>query len=238
MPTWIGSCLDIVTVVLRSSPVAGLDHPDARRARLAGPLLPNLGAAGYNWCYMACGAANSADQPLIQPLCAIFRRFLKRRGLKFTPERAKILDAVLGKQGVFEAEQLMYEMRKSKHRVSKATIYRTLKHLLEANIIGEVLLDSKQAHYQLTFGLQPTGHLVCLETNQIIELAMPQLTKLRDRICREHGFNPVSFRFVVYGISPQARKAQDASGAALTRHRQVAAEDPAVKWIQGVADRT
>jgi Fur family ferric uptake transcriptional regulator len=149
---------------------------------------------------------SAANEPLIQPVCAIFRRFLKRRGMKFTPERARILDTVLRKVGVFEAEQLMYEMRQAGHRVSKATIYRTLKHLLEANIVSDVLIDSKQAHYELSFGLDPKGHLVCLETNKIVEFTSPELEDLRDRICREHGYEPVSFRFVVYGVSPTAQE--------------------------------
>jgi len=146
------------------------------------------------------------DDLIVQPLCAIFRRFLKRKGLKFTTERAKILDAVLGKEGVFGAEELLDEMRASGQRVSKATIYRTLKHLVEAKIVSEVLIDSRQTHYELSFGRKPKGHLVCLETNEVIEFESPELETLRDRICKEHGYDPVTFRFVVYGTSPEARK--------------------------------
>jgi len=144
----------------------------------------------------------ACDKPLIPPMCAIFRRFLKQRRLKFTAERAKILDVILSKSGVFEAEQLMYEMRQANHRVSKATIYHTLKHLLKANVISEVLIDSKQAHHQLSFGLKPKGYLVCLKTNEIVEFAAPQIEVLHNNICREHGYKPISFQFVVYGISP------------------------------------
>lgn len=150
------------------------------------------------------------EDDLIQPLCAIFRRFLKRKGLKFTTERALILDAVLSKDTVFEADALLNEMRAAGHRVSKATIYRTLKHLLEAKIITEVLIDARQAHYELSFGREPKGHLVCVETNQIIEFPATELIALRDRICKEHGFEPVSHRFVIYGISPQAQQAEQA----------------------------
>lgn len=149
----------------------------------------------------------AVNDPQIQPMCAIFRRFLKRNGLKFTAERAKILDAVLGKSGVFEVEQLMTEMHQTGQRVSKATVYRTLKHLLEANIISEVLIDSKQTHYQLSFGREPKGYLVCLDSNTIIEFASPQLEQLRDRICCEHGYEPLSFQFVVYGVSPEGADA-------------------------------
>ena len=147
---------------------------------------------------------------MIQPMCAIFRRFLKRKGLKFTHERAQILDAVLDKDGVFEAEQLLDEMRHADHRVSKATIYRTLKHLKEANIIDEVLIDARHSHYELSFGREPKGHLVCMETNQIIEFPAHELVELRDRICKQYGFDPVSHRFVIYGISPDAQQHEQA----------------------------
>lgn len=156
---------------------------------------------------MSPQTAPPGEEAFTPPLCAIFRRFLKRQGLKFTPERAQILNAVLSKEGVFEADQLLFEMRQAGHRVSKATIYRTLKHLREANIISEVLLDASQSHYQLSFGKQPKGHLVCVETNQVIEFVTSELIELRDRICRQHGFEPLSHRFVIYGISPDARKA-------------------------------
>lgn len=144
------------------------------------------------------------------PMCAIFRRFLKRQGLKFTPERAKILDVALSKRSVFEADQLLDEMRAAGHRVSKATIYRTLKHLLEAGIVTEVLIDSKLSHYQLSIGKEPTGHLVCMDTNQIIEFSTAELVAFRNRVCKQYGFDPVSHSFVIYGISPQAKAQQQA----------------------------
>ncbi|MCX5660436.1 MAG: Fur family transcriptional regulator [Planctomycetota bacterium] len=154
--------------------------------------------------------ATTVEEPLIQPLCAIFRRFLKRQDLKFTPERAKILDAVLSKPGVFEADELLFEMRQTGHRVSKATIYRTLKHLIEAGIITEVLLDAKQAHYQLSFGLETKGHLVNVDDHRIVEFTTPELTTIARRICKENGLDLVSFRYVVYGVKPESSKAKGA----------------------------
>jgi len=146
------------------------------------------------------------DDPAFVPVCAIFRRFLKRQGLKFTTERALILDAVLGQTAVFEAEALLEEMRTSELRVSKATIYRTLRHLVDAKIINEVLLDSRQAHYELSFGKEPKGHLVCVETGDVEEFPTPSLQQLVDEVCAERGYDPVSFRFVIYGISPKGKE--------------------------------
>jgi Fur family ferric uptake transcriptional regulator len=147
--------------------------------------------------------ASTSDDALIEPVCSVFRRFLKGQGLKFTSERARILDSVLSKRGVFEADELLYEMHQDGRRVSKATIYRTLKHLLDSKIISEVLIDSKQSHYQLCFGREPKAHLVCLQTQQIIEIDAPELIEVRDRICQRHGFEPASHRFVIYGVASE-----------------------------------
>lgn len=145
------------------------------------------------------GAETQSDDDLIQPLCAIFRRYLKRQGLKFTPERALILDAVMSRAGVFEADQLVDDLRPAPHRVSRATIYRTLRHLLDAQIISEVLLDNKHAHYEMTFGRKPKAHLVNVDDDRVIEVEAPELLALRDRISKQHGLRPVSCRFVIYG---------------------------------------
>ena len=160
---------------------------------------------GYNK-HMPAPPSKSVDEPVYLPLCAIFRRFLKRKGHKFTTERALILDAVLARDGIFDAESLVDELRTGEQRASKATIYRTLKHLVEARIIEEVLIDPKQAHYQLCFGKQPVGHLVCVETQKVVDFPVTELEELRDRICKEHGYDPLSFRFVIYGLSPQAQQ--------------------------------
>lgn len=159
-------------------------------------------------------SSQNADEMVYTPVCAIFRRYLKKQGLKFTPERAMILNAVLDRDQVFEAEELLEDMRKdASSRVSKATIYRTLKHLVDANIISEVLIDSRQAHYRLSFGRKQVGHLVCVEHNKVIEFDAPEMQELRDRICKEHHFEPISFRFIVYGTCPEALQDEQAEDA-------------------------
>lgn len=151
-------------------------------------------------------AESSTNAPLITPLCSIFRQFLKRQGLKFTAERAQVLDSVLSKTGVFEAEQLMAEIRAAGYHVSKATVYRTLKHLLDAGIINEVLLDSRHAHYELTFGRQLKGHLVCTRTGKVIEFPITVCEDFIKQACAEHGFEYDYHRVVIYGLSPEGRE--------------------------------
>lgn len=142
---------------------------------------------------------------IYEPLCAVFRRKLRSVGLKYTPERAAILDAIVRGEQVFEADRVVQDMRAAKLRVSKATVYRTIKLLAEAGIIQQVLFDSEQAHYQLAYGSGSKGGgglLVNVDTRQITPIDLPELVELRERICRERGLSPQGHRFVVYACEP------------------------------------
>ena len=131
---------------------------------------------------------------MLMPLCSVFRRFLRNQGLKYTVERADVLQAIIDHDGPFEAEELLLEMRNRRHRVSKATIYRTLRLLQEAGIITQALFDSKQAHFQLIYGKQPRDVMVCMRTGRTIDFQNPELVALRDKICHELGWSPVTQR--------------------------------------------
>lgn len=137
---------------------------------------------------------------LIEPLCAVFRKALKNVGQKYTPERAQILDAVVRKEGIFEAEQLLAELKTTTFRVSKATVYRTLKLLLDAGIIRRVLVSDEQAHYQLVYGRRPNDLIIVVDSGKFIEIEVPELTALRERLCKEHGLTPQGHNFQIFAV--------------------------------------
>ncbi len=155
-------------------------------------------------------AIPDGDFTMMAPLCSIFRRHLKSKNFKYTAERADVLDAIIERDGLFEAEELLIEMRQRGHRVSKATIYRTIKLLQEAGIITQALFDSRQAHYQLIYGKAPRDYMVCIKTGRHIEFTDRELSAIRDRICRAHGWEPVGHRFQIYALSPEGKKRMQA----------------------------
>jgi len=144
------------------------------------------------------------DIEIMEPLCAVFRRHLKSLGQKYTPERAQILDTLIQMDEIFEAERLMEEMKNSGYRVSKATVYRTIKLLQDAGIIQQVLFQSEQAHDQLAYGRRPQDLIINVENDQVITITAPELIAIRDRICKEHGLIPQGHRFHIFAKSPPA----------------------------------
>jgi Fur family ferric uptake transcriptional regulator len=141
------------------------------------------------------------QQDVMAPLCSVFRRYLRSQDLKYTPERADILNAIIEEDGLFEAETLMDRMRIGGYNVSKATLYRTVKLLREAGIIQEVMIDGKQSHYQLIYGRKPIDAMVCMRTGKRIEFSSDDLMEWRDAICKKHGWEPVGHRVVIYALS-------------------------------------
>jgi Fur family ferric uptake transcriptional regulator len=165
-------------------------------------ILPNLPRAA---------SASRRQQALpYEPVCAIFRRYLHGEKLKFTPERAMILDAALRRSGLFEAESLTADLKQLGHRVSRATVYRTLSHLHDAGILKQVFFDNKQSYYEVIAGRQAYDYLICVETGRVIEFNSEKLRRLRDEICQQHGFEPLSHQFHIFGISSAAREGRKA----------------------------
>ena len=165
-------------------------------------------------------SASGREAMPYEPVCAIFRRYLHGQKLKFTPERAMILDAVLRQTGLFEAERLVGDLKQIGHSVSRATAYRTLAHLQDAGILKQVFFDNRQSYYEVIAGRQTYDYLICVATGRVVEFSSEKLRRLRDEICQEHGFSPLSHQFHVFGLSPQAqlkedRKAVDAGNEAV-----------------------
>jgi len=138
------------------------------------------------------------------PLCAVFRRYLKSVDLKYTNERADVLDAIVALDRPFEADELQESLAARGRNVSKATVYRTLKLLLDAGILAELLLDRDRTTFQLVYGKPPTDVVVCVESGTRVEFTNPRVAALAAEICRELGWAPVGHRFHVYGVRPRA----------------------------------
>lgn len=150
---------------------------------------------------------------VMAPLCSVFRRHLRDHDLKYTPERAGVLDTIIEVDDVFEADSLLELVRKRGFAVSKATVYRTLKLLQEAGIIVPVLFDTRQSHYQLVYGRRPRDHMTCIRTGRRIEFTDDDILEIRRRVAERHGWEAVGHRFQVFAVSPPEDDDATAPGA-------------------------
>lgn len=155
---------------------------------------------------------------IVEPACAVFRRRLRESGLKYTPERAQVLDIISSLQGPFHAEQVIEALaaaadapappappapevdgpRPRAVRVSKATVYRTIHLLVESGVLRPVRLDADIEHYELEWGDSGTVVVVHGGQAQSVEPGPAELAAAVEAQCQRMGIRSAGYRLVIY----------------------------------------
>jgi len=130
---------------------------------------------------------------------AIFRGYLKAKGLKFTPERRLILQGISSLSGHFDIEKVYDKLHRKTGEISLATIYRTLHHLVSSGLIREVMRCQARPQYEKSFGYPHHDHLVCIRCGKIFEFRDDEIEKLQNRLCRRFAFKPTEHRLGIRG---------------------------------------
>jgi Fur family ferric uptake transcriptional regulator len=142
----------------------------------------------------------------MEDIFGIFIDFLKKKGLKLTRQREKILNAFLIARRHLSVEELYDIVKKKDPNIGQATVFRTLKLLCEADIAKEVELGGKILRYELKYGHQHHDHLVCIKCGESIEALDPEIEKLQNRLCKKFRFLPKRHRLEIFGICRRCRQ--------------------------------
>lgn len=118
--------------------------------------------------------------------------FIRRKGLRRTGQRDLIIQSVFSKDEHFTAEELFDRVRKSSNDISRATVYRTLALLVEADLLREIDLGENQTTYDPNFHDKPAhNHLLCIDCGRVVEFEDAHIDLLNDCVTRRLGFRPV-----------------------------------------------
>lgn len=93
---------------------------------------------------------------------------LRRLGLKPTHQRVRIAGMLLRSPTHLSAEQILASIRDSGERISKATVYNTLKVLAQNGLIRALNIDPERCVYDST--RRPHHHFHDLETGQLVDI--------------------------------------------------------------------
>ena len=138
----------------------------------------------------------------------IFREYIRQRGLRRTPEREVILQEVLAVQEHFDVEELHLRLRRKGVKVSKASVYRSLRLLLDCGLVREVDYSDGHWHYEHISGHGDHNHLRCLGCGEIVEFKAPELVRLEEQLSRDYGYSIVSHQWEVKGYCRRCQSGQ------------------------------
>lgn len=116
---------------------------------------------------------------------AQLRETLHRRGMRMTPQRQLVLDALLELEHA-TPEQVCQQVQRSTPTVNITTIYRTLELLEGLGIVRHTHLG----HGAPTYSVHEHRHvhLVCHDCGAVIEAPCEVMDELRGTLRANHGF--------------------------------------------------
>jgi Fur family transcriptional regulator, ferric uptake regulator len=112
---------------------------------------------------------------------------LRQRGLRMTPQRQLILDAVASMHGHVSADQVYQHVVRVFPDVNISTVYRTLEVLEELGAVRHTHFHEGVAQYQRT-DEAPHHHMVCSRCGADVELDLALLEPLAAELRRRYGF--------------------------------------------------
>lgn len=128
-----------------------------------------------------------------------FREFLEIRGEKLTEPRRILVRHIFSNRKHFDADELVADLHNAGRKVSRATVYRTLRLLVEASLLRELRLSNRTA-YEHNLGSASHDHMHCNECDKIIEFDNEEVRRISDQVSREHGFQATNHLFIISGV--------------------------------------
>ena len=126
---------------------------------------------------------------------------LKGRGFKMTAPRWQVIEHVAARdEENFTAEALAAELTP----VGRATVYRTLKLLLDEGHICRVILSDGGVCYRLSHKAHH-HHLVCASCGATEDVHLEDVEDVLDRVRLATDYEIVGHRLEVYGVCPRCR---------------------------------
>ena len=138
-----------------------------------------------------------------------WRAYIQDRRLNITAQREAIVEQFLRTRGHVSIDELLNKVRKRQPKVGYATVYRTLKLLVDSGLAVERQFGDGQARSEVVGDHH--DHLICVKCGLILEFEDDEIERLQERIAaRMGGFTVLRHRHELYGLCPRA--AGDPSG--------------------------
>lgn len=136
-----------------------------------------------------------------------FREFLEIRGEKLTKPRRVLVAHIFSSHKHFDADELVLDLQSAGHKVGRATVYRTLRLLVEAGLLRELRVTNRTA-YEHDYGYPSHDHMHCTQCGTIIEFTNEEVRQLRERLALQHSFRASGHRFVITGQCASCARAR------------------------------
>ncbi len=131
--------------------------------------------------------------------------YMERKGLRSTAQRRVVSDVFFRTDGHLSIDDMLSLVRKQDPKVGYATVYRTMKLLVECGLANERQFDDTVTRFEIAHEDSHHDHLICLECKRIVEFEDDEIERLQEHLAERHGFKLVSHKHELYGMCEDCR---------------------------------
>ncbi|MCK5327200.1 MAG: transcriptional repressor [Candidatus Latescibacteria bacterium] len=133
---------------------------------------------------------------------------LHGEGFRLTRERQAILSFLETAKGHHDAVEIHQQLRANGHRISLATVYRTLNLFSELKAVERLSVEGQPATYEIN-GVDQEGrprhyHLVCSVCGRVMDMDPGPLgasmQKLEEKLPQAYDFRATGHQLTFYGV--------------------------------------
>ena len=124
---------------------------------------------------------------------------LEQNGLKMTGQRRVILETLETLEHHVSLEELLLAVQARKSGVGMATIYRTMKLFMNADIVEEHRFEDGLTRYELSHEGDHHDHLICELCGLIIEFEDDVIEERQRIIAEQLGMRMTNHKMELYG---------------------------------------
>jgi Fur family ferric uptake transcriptional regulator len=130
----------------------------------------------------------------------VLNEFIKAKGLRVTGQRNEILDYFFHCGKHLTPKELFIELRKLYPKMGRATVYRTLKLLKDADLAIQVDFGNGSRKIENLHNKPHHDHMICTSCGMSIEFMDPKIEKLQEKITRKNNFVFQRHHLDIYGL--------------------------------------
>lgn len=125
-----------------------------------------------------------------------FEKYLEENDSRYTTQKKAIVDEIFKKKTHFEVDEFIADYSE----FSRATVYRTIKQLLDGGFIQKISTKDGRVFYERALGKKQHDHLICNQCGSIFEIKNDIIEKYVNEFCQKIGFKPEYRSLHVYGL--------------------------------------
>ena len=130
---------------------------------------------------------------------------LKPTGGKRSSKREQIVNVFLRQEGHLSADDLVDLIRKDDHRISRATVYRTLQWMVDAGIARKVDFGEGRFRFEHSYRQPRHFHLICKTCHQSFEFLSSDIEGLVEEVAAARSFTASQSVVQIYGTCEECR---------------------------------